>query len=628
VILGCAAERAAVAQCSSCTSITTRYVRIGGNNACSGQCWAEAFESLEFALAEAAADDDITLIKIAGGTYRPSAPNGSFVIERAVTIEGGYAGTGEFPDARNICEPGTILSGDIGENDDPEDPDSLDDNSAHVIVIATTDGIIRFDGLKVTAGNGLVAGPQGDRAGGGMFVPDGSIDSRVEVRNCVFFGNRADGGGAIHATRKILIRDSHFIGNAAVPCGSCGLGSVFSTGGALSLVGDGQPEVVHCLFESNAAVGHGGAVFIDFVFASEPPEETEELEDIPESRPFWFTSCVFRDNVAGQGILTGDGGAIIVYDAADLRATNCIFTGNSAKGPEGAIGLDAYARGQIDQIWLKHCTMVGNSTESLCCGGVNMSTGRIENSIVVGNLTGEGVGCTTFYDPDLCDQIGSVNPEICIIQHSCVSGVGSLWPDLGNIDADPLFVNASGGDFRLSLGSPAVDAGDEALVPVDRTDVNDDMDLAEDLPWDSRRNLRVIGCGPDMGAHEFGRCIGDANGDGSVNGGDITVLLGNWGECESTPCLGDLTCDGEVGGADLALVIGNWGACPVLPVGPCFEIPIEEESQSRAMSASSGLTPAMLMQLFGFESVEAFTEWLSGLGFETMSSILELLDGE
>lgn len=57
-------------------------------------------------------------------------------------------------------------------------------------------------------------------------------------------------------------------------------------------------------------------------------------------------------------------------------------------------------------------------------------------------------------------------------------------------------------------------------------------------------------------------CPADLDGDGSVGGADLGLLLGAWGPCAGTPCLGDLNLDGEVNGADLGLLLGQWGPCP------------------------------------------------------------------
>ena len=48
----------------------------------------------------------------------------------------------------------------------------------------------------------------------------------------------------------------------------------------------------------------------------------------------------------------------------------------------------------------------------------------------------------------------------------------------------------------------------------------------------------------------------DLDGDGVVNGADLAVLLGAWGEKGGAA---DLNGDGVVGGADLSVLLGNWG---------------------------------------------------------------------
>ena len=47
----------------------------------------------------------------------------------------------------------------------------------------------------------------------------------------------------------------------------------------------------------------------------------------------------------------------------------------------------------------------------------------------------------------------------------------------------------------------------------------------------------------------------DFNGDGSVNGKDLTIMLGNWGGTGQ----GDANGDGTVNGSDLSIVLANWG---------------------------------------------------------------------
>ena len=56
-------------------------------------------------------------------------------------------------------------------------------------------------------------------------------------------------------------------------------------------------------------------------------------------------------------------------------------------------------------------------------------------------------------------------------------------------------------------------------------------------------------------------CPGDFDGTGTINGGDLGVLLNNWGACGTGPCPTDLNYDGVTNGADLGRFISNWGNC-------------------------------------------------------------------
>ena len=77
---------------------------------------------------------------------------------------------------------------------------------------------------------------------------------------------------------------------------------------------------------------------------------------------------------------------------------------------------------------------------------------------------------------------------------------------------------------------------------------------------------QVVGTWSDGGGNSFAgdcvdtsACAADLDGDGTVNGIDLSFILGNWGICGFCPA--DLNRDGAVDGADLTLILANWGGC-------------------------------------------------------------------
>lgn len=54
-------------------------------------------------------------------------------------------------------------------------------------------------------------------------------------------------------------------------------------------------------------------------------------------------------------------------------------------------------------------------------------------------------------------------------------------------------------------------------------------------------------------------CPGDLDGDGSVNGVDLGIILGNW---DTANPISDLNGDGATNGLDLGILLGGWGSCP------------------------------------------------------------------
>ncbi|MFQ5807169.1 MAG: hypothetical protein ACE5I3_12040, partial [Phycisphaerae bacterium] len=168
---------------------------------------------------------------------------------------------------------------------------------------------------------------------------------------------------------------------------------------------------------------------------------------------------------------------------------------------------------------------------------------------------------------------------------SCVQGG---YDGIGNIDADPLFVDPDGpdndpntwedNDYRLSVGSPCIDAGDNDAVPPDIADLDGDGDVDEPIPFDLDGNPRFVddpgmpdsgnGTPPivDMGAYEFQgeTCFGDLDGDDDIDLTDLAQLLGNYGTTSGAVYTdGDLDREGDVDLADLAALLSVYGtSCP------------------------------------------------------------------
>ena len=168
-----------------------------------------------------------------------------------------------------------------------------------------------------------------------------------------------------------------------------------------------------------------------------------------------FSSTPVLRNLVISGNLAQFGGGLYADTNSGLTLANAVVRGNRATSAGGGIG------NTTSNPTLLNVTLWGNSASS--GGGIHnyQSSPVVVNAIVWDNTASNGAG--------IANQNGS-NPSI---SYSNVQGcfTGSTWNGScgqntanSNIQSDPLFVDAAGGNLRLQPGSPAIDAGDNGVT--------------------------------------------------------------------------------------------------------------------------------------------------------------------
>ncbi|MDO8631704.1 MAG: right-handed parallel beta-helix repeat-containing protein [Phycisphaerales bacterium] len=366
------------------------YVNAAATGANNGRNWADAYRSLQSALAHAAtAPGVVKEIWVAAGRYVPSTNSrqASFQLQSGLALYGGFIGTETARSKRDWVRHRTILSGDLFGNDLP-DPLGRSDNSLHVVTASSADSSALLDGFVIAGGNADGAFP--DNGGAGLYITSAS----PTIRNCAIVDNNA-----------------------------------FSQGGGVNVATQSSPTFVNCLFATNTA--WDGAAFV-----------------LNRGSILTLRNCTIADNAAGAF----GGGVMASSGTTTLVARDTIFWHNT----------DFDGSGEFSQI----------------------------------------SGVTNVF-----------------LDYSCIEGLTGFFGGDGNIGDNPLFADPDGpdgtprtldDDFRLSLGSTCVNAGDPSA--------------AELPPSDLDGHTRVLCARLDIGAYEFG--IGDFNCDQHVNALDFAEFPG------------------------------------------------------------------------------------------------------
>ena len=280
-------------------------------------------------------------------------------------------------------------------------------------------------------------------------------------------------------------------------------------GGLFALQCDSSNAILNCAFTDNAAV-HGAG-----------------MAQVGSSVP--LGDCRFTDNVS-SGV--GNGGGGLSLNSSSPLVNACLFLGNNG-GNGGAVatnnssatfvncvvsGNDATYGAALEatggHVRLANCTVVGN--DSAPTAGFSNAGLHFSGSLTVANC---------IVRDNTPAQMGNPGGGTPAVSYSCVEGG---YAGDGNLDEDPMFLNAVAGDFHLRPGSPCRDSGSNDAIP-------------DGVTTDANGNARILNDTVDMGAfeHEYvpvpeiavsGNGVEIASGDATPETGDHTdfgtVILG------------------------------------------------------------------------------------------------------
>jgi CSLREA domain-containing protein len=280
-------------------------------------------------------------------------------------------------------------------------------------------GIFNDDDGTLTVTNNTFSGNYGSSG----IMNEGALT----VTNSIFSGN-SDGG--IKNAGTLTVTNSTFSGNSA----DYG-GGIANEGG--SSTGEGRAVVMNSTFSGNSTMFRGGGIYNFFGTLT-------------------VTNSTFSGNSANEG-----GGIGNIHST--MTVTNSSFSGNSANDGGGI-----YSPGST--LTVTNSTFSRNSALTYPGGGIRIYKGTLTlNNSILANTT-SGVDCY--------NDFGTISGTNNLIETDAggANACGTTAPIHSDPNLGPLADNGGPTQtFALLPGSPAIDAGDDAICaasPVNNTSQN------------------------------------------------------------------------------------------------------------------------------------------------------------
>lgn len=250
--------------------------------------------------------------------------------------------------------------------------------------------------------------------------------------------------------------------------------------------------------------GNGGGIYVSdgtFLLKNSSVHDNQVNDDGSYGGGLYIrntTATIENSWIYGNGTQYTDGesehGGIYSYNN-NLSITNSVIYGNYATENSGG-GL-YYVNDDFDKngLSISNSTFADNFAATDDSGGVDIreyasttDTIQIRDSILWGNL--EATGTPPYFqesDLNIYKNGGATTPTLDINYNDIGRSTGLPFTGIGNISANPLYVDPVNDDYHLATGSPAIDAAD----PLGATSMDIDGDH------------RPVGSGYDMGADEY-----------------------------------------------------------------------------------------------------------------------------
>ncbi|MFA6134984.1 MAG: PEP-CTERM sorting domain-containing protein [Phycisphaerae bacterium] len=400
------------------------------------------------------------------------------------------------------------------------------------------------DGNSYYIGNGTYNLQSGNLTSGGLIVGEkgatgilnqngGSFDS--SGKGPAIGKNGGTGTYNMNAgTSVIRVSDTPYIGQGGVGntgfFSGTGTGLINVTGGSMVVrplttntnVWMNIGSVANVNYDGNGALKISGGTF---------------RHDASAAVGFVWNSIIVGDNATagGTGIAKG---LIEVTNTGTLLTSHRIFLGNGAYTSQATLNVGKDATVKIGGLG----TDSGSGTSSTVKVGVEIGSATDYSNI---DLVSAGTGL-------VLTGAMSRTLDIQMLSSSYVPYANKDFAFITNC-----YGTTSTGNFTAFTSNLSINAANYAFA-----DANGLIDPnVTALAWTGAISW-PSGSGPIANylakTNIYAR-KGDANRDGLVSTGDLSLLAGSWGQSGKTWANGDFNGDGIVGTGDLSLLAGNWG---------------------------------------------------------------------